>query len=101
MNPVSFTFKQHVEKTKQFGLIAEEVEEIMPDLVIKDKDGNIFSVKYDQLSTLLLAVVKSMIEENKNSTSQSIYLFELYTTLIRKYNVLQQELENIKESIKS
>jgi ABC-type hemin transport system substrate-binding protein len=40
--------------TTQFGLIAEEVVKVNPDLVLLDKDGNPFTVRYDQVNAMLL-----------------------------------------------
>src|SRR4029453_2391215 len=49
--------KNHL-KTKaikpQFGLVAEEVEQVNPDLVIHDKDGKIYSVRYEAINAMLL-----------------------------------------------
>jgi len=56
LRPVTFKYKPELDPsgTKQYGLIAEEVEEVLPDLVARDKDGNIETVKYHLLSALLL-----------------------------------------------
>jgi trimeric autotransporter adhesin len=40
--------------TPQFGLIAEEVAKVNPDLVVRDKDGKPYSVRYDQVNAMLL-----------------------------------------------
>lgn len=37
-----------------FGLVAEEVEKVSPDLIVRDKDGKPYSVRYDQVNTMLL-----------------------------------------------
>ncbi len=54
LNPVSFTQKSDPNKTKQYGLIAEEVEETCPCLVIKDSEGAPLAVRYHELPVLLL-----------------------------------------------
>ncbi len=59
MRPVTFHFKtQDTEKAgreiSQFGLIAEEVAEVNPDLILRDKKGEIYSVRYDALNAMLL-----------------------------------------------
>jgi hypothetical protein len=38
----------------QFGLVAEDVEKINPDLVVRDREGNPFSVIHDQVNAMLL-----------------------------------------------
>ena len=38
----------------QFGLVAEDVERVNPDLVVRDKEGKPFSVRYEQVNAMLL-----------------------------------------------
>jgi hypothetical protein len=40
--------------TSQFGLVAEEVEKVNPDLVVRDKEGKPYSVRYEQVNAMLL-----------------------------------------------
>jgi hypothetical protein len=54
LKPVSFAYKAHKENTPQFGLLAEDVAEVNPDLVIYDTDGKPFAVRYDAVNAMLL-----------------------------------------------
>lgn len=58
LRPVAFRYKEHAARNAaspmQFGLIAEEVAEIFPELLVYDEAGKPLTVKYQQLSTLLL-----------------------------------------------
>ena len=54
LKPVSFRYKVHKDTTPQFGLIAEQVAEVNPDLVVHDKDGEIYTVRYDAVNAMLL-----------------------------------------------
>jgi len=54
LEPVTFHYKSDNTGTPQFGLIAEEVAEVNPDLVVRDKDGEIYSVRYDAVNAMLL-----------------------------------------------
>jgi hypothetical protein len=54
LKPVSFRYKIHKDTTPQFGLIAEEVAEANPDLVIYDADGKPYTVRYDAVNAMLL-----------------------------------------------
>ena len=48
LRPVTFHYKSdHAGIRAQFGLIAEEVAEVNPDLVVRDKNGEIYTVRYD------------------------------------------------------
>src|SRR4029077_18447628 len=54
LKPVSFRYKVHKNATPQFGLIAEEVAEVDPDLVIYDHDGQPYTVRYEAVNAMLL-----------------------------------------------
>jgi hypothetical protein len=54
LRPVTFSYKSDVTHKKQFGLIAEEVHDVFPALVVKGPDGQIETVKYHELAVLLL-----------------------------------------------
>ena len=54
LKPVSFRYKVHKDTTPQFGLIAEEVAKVNPDLVIYDSDGKPYTVRYDAVNAMLL-----------------------------------------------
>ena len=56
LKPVSFRYKSEIEPARPlaFGLIAEEVEKINPDLVSRDEDGKPLTVRYDQVNAMLL-----------------------------------------------
>ena len=58
LKPVTFHYKNQdtwkAERTLQFGLIAEEVAEVNPDLVVRDKEGKPFTVRYDAVNAMLL-----------------------------------------------
>jgi hypothetical protein len=54
LNPVVFHYKSDKTNTPQFGLIAEEVAAINPDLVIRDENGEIYTVRYEAVNAMLL-----------------------------------------------
>ena len=62
LNPVRFQWKRTGEQ--DIGLIAEEVDEVIKDLVAYDQDGRPEAVKYDRLSLYLLAVLRELKAEN-------------------------------------
>jgi hypothetical protein len=51
---VTFHYKSDAKETPQFGLIAEEVAEVNPALVLPDKDGKPYTVRYDAVNAMLL-----------------------------------------------
>jgi hypothetical protein len=54
LKPVVFHYKGDNTNTPQFGLIAEEVAEINPDLVVRDDNGELYTVRYDAVNAMLL-----------------------------------------------
>ena len=56
LKPVTFRYKKAIDPagTSQFGLVAEDVEKVNPDLVVRDVDGEPLSVRYDQVNAMLL-----------------------------------------------
>jgi len=56
LKPVSFRYKKELDPagTQQFGLVAEDVEKVNPDLVVRDENGKINSVRYEQVNAMLL-----------------------------------------------
>ena len=54
LKPVMFHYKSDGTATPQFGLIAEEVAEANPDLVVRDEKGEIYSVRYEAVNAMLL-----------------------------------------------
>jgi len=54
LSPVTFHYKSDITNTAQFGLIAEEVAEVNADLVVRDADGGIYTVRYDAVNAMLL-----------------------------------------------
>jgi hypothetical protein len=54
LKPVTFEYKSDSAGTPQFGLIAEEVADVNPDLVVRDENGEIYTVRYDAVNAMLL-----------------------------------------------
>ena len=52
LKPITFRYKKEIDPdgTSQFGLVAEDVEKINPDLVVRDEKGQVNSVRYDQVT---------------------------------------------------
>jgi len=54
LRPVIFKLKSDAKGTRQYGLIAEEVARVYPELVLRDEKGRIDGVRYDELAPMLL-----------------------------------------------
>ena len=66
LKPVTFHYKKEIDPAamQQFGLVAEEVEKVNPDLVVRDTEGKPYSVRYDQVNAMLL---NEFIKEHRES----------------------------------
>jgi hypothetical protein len=56
LKPVTFRYKKEIDtrRTPQFGLVAEDVEKVNPDLVIRDREGKPYTVRYEAVNAMLL-----------------------------------------------
>jgi Chaperone of endosialidase len=54
LKPVTFYYKRDGTNTPQFGLVAEDVAQLNPDLVVRDENGNVYTVRYDAINAMLL-----------------------------------------------
>ncbi len=54
LRPVTFRFKGQTDSARQFGLVAEEVEDVLPELVVRNADGEVEAVQYHEMPAMLL-----------------------------------------------
>ena len=56
LTPVTFRYKKEIDPAgaSQLGLVAEDVEKVNPNLVVRDKEGKPYTVRYDQVNPMLL-----------------------------------------------
>jgi len=69
LKPVTFHYKSDVKSTPCFGLVAEDVEKVNPHLVVRDKNGEPFSVRYEQINAMLLNEFQK--EHRKNEKQEA------------------------------
>jgi hypothetical protein len=67
LKPVTFYYKNDTQETPQFGLIAEEVAEANQDLVVRDENGEIYSVRYEAVNAMLL---NEFLKEHRKNEEQ-------------------------------
>jgi uncharacterized coiled-coil protein SlyX len=88
LKPVAFRYKKDIDPagTPQFGLVAEEVEKVNHDLVVRDKEGNPYSVRYDQVNAMLL---NEFLKEHRKVEEQRAAIRRLETTVAKQEKGLQ------------
>jgi trimeric autotransporter adhesin len=69
LKPVTFHYKQEIdpEETPQFGLVAEQVEKVNPDLIVRDKEGKPYTVRYEAVNAMLL---NEFLKEHRKNEEQ-------------------------------
>ena len=69
LKPVTFHYKKEVDPDDipQFGLVAEQVEKVNPDLVARDAKGEVYTVRYDAVNAMLL---NEFLKEHRRVTEQ-------------------------------
>jgi hypothetical protein len=69
LRPITFHYKSDKTNRPEFGLIAEEVAEVEPDLVLRDEHGEIYTVRYEAVNAMLLN--EFLKEHRKNEEQQA------------------------------
>ena len=69
LKPVTFRYKEELDPDgiPQFGLVAEEVEKANPDLVARDEDGQVMTVRYEAVNAMLL---NEFLKEHRKNEEQ-------------------------------
>ena len=80
LKPVTFRYKKEIDPVgiSQLGLVAEEVDKVNPDLVVRDKEGKPYSVRYDQVNAMLL---NEFLKEHRKNEKQEATITELKTQI--------------------
>src|SRR5215475_3571964 len=81
LRPVTFHYKTDAKARAQFGFVAEEVEKVNPDLIVRDKEGRPYSVRYDQVNAMLLNEFlkehKAFVEQKRKVEEQAVTIAQL------------------------
>jgi hypothetical protein len=92
LKPVTFHYKNQdtkkAENTPQFGLIAEDVAEVNPDLVVRDADGEPVTVRYDAVNAMLL---NEFLKEHKKVEEQQTNITQLNSKLASQAAIIAQQ----------
>src|SRR5438128_2511188 len=80
LKPVTFHYKKELdpEGIPQFGLVAEEVEKVNPDLVARDAEGKVYTVRYEAVNAMLL---NEFLKEHCKVEEQEATITELKETV--------------------
>ena len=94
LKPVTFHYKKEIDPAgmQQFGLVAEQVEKVNPDLVVRDQEGKPYSVRYEQVNAMLL---NEFLKEHRTVQEQKATIAELKSTVEKQEATNAQQQKQI------
>ena len=94
LNPVTFRYRKEIDPagTTQLGLVAEDVEKVDPNLIVRDKEGKAYSVRYDQVNAMLL---NEFLKEHRQVGEQESKIEQQDAKIAR----LEQQIEALAASL--
>jgi len=90
LKPVTFHYKSDTQNTPQFGLIAEEVAKVNPDLVVRDDNGEIYTVRYEAVNAMLL---NEFLKEHRKVEEQQATITQQRKDFETKFAQQQKQIE--------
>jgi uncharacterized coiled-coil protein SlyX len=90
LKPVTFYYKKEIDpkRTAQFGLVAEEVEKINPDLVTCDTKGELYTVRYEAVNAMLL---NEFLKDHRKMQEQEAAISQLNSTVAKQDATIAQQ----------
>src|SRR5438552_2166209 len=94
LRPVTFHYKPELDKTgvPQFGLVAEEVAKVNPDLVTHDAKGELSTVRYEAVNAMLL---NEFLKEHRTVQEQATMIARLNSTVEKQETTAAQQAKEI------
>ena len=96
LKPVSFQYKSDPTGTRQFGLIAEEVAKVNPDLVVRDRKGEIYSVRYEAVNAMLL---NEFLKQHKAFLAEQLKVQEQQAAITRLKSTVAQQQKDFQATV--
>jgi hypothetical protein len=90
LRPVTFRYKPELDNAgiPQYGLVAEEVAEVNPDLVVRDENGEIYTVRYEAVNAMLL---NEFLKEHRKVQEQDATIAKLKSTVAKQEAAIVQQ----------
>jgi hypothetical protein len=103
LKPVTFRYKKEIDPKRiaQFGLVAEDVDAVSSDLVVRDKDGKPYSVRYEQVNAMLLNEFlkehKAFLEEQRKVREQESTIAQLTSRVVKQEQGIEALAAHIRD----
>jgi hypothetical protein len=96
LKPVTFHYEHDVDSadTPQFGLVAEDVEKINPDLVVRDKQGRPYTVRYEAVNAMLL---NEFLKEHRKNEEQQATIAQLKSQMEALIATIKEQAAQIQK----
>lgn len=96
LQPVTFRYKKEIDPAAlpQFGLVAEEVAKVDPDLVARDAAGKPFTVRYEEVNAMLL---NEFLKEHRKVEEQAAINQRQEATIVRLEAALREQAGQIEK----
>jgi hypothetical protein len=107
LQPVTFRYKKEIDPkgVPQFGLVAEEVEKVNPDLVVRDAEGKPYSVRYEAVNAMLLNEFlkehRTVQEQGRKAEEQERTIAQLKSTVAQQQKEFQAAAAHQQEQIEA
>jgi hypothetical protein len=100
LKPVTFRYKKELDSDAipQFGLVAEDVEKVNPDLVARDEQGKPYTVRYEAVNAMLL---NEFLKEHRKVQEQEATVTRLESTMARQQKDFQATVAELRSAIKA
>src|SRR6266481_2234067 len=94
LRPVTFRYTPELDREgiRQFGLVAEEVEKVDPDLVTRDAKGDLYTVRYEAVNAMLL---NEFLKAHRKMEEQEATIAQLKSTVARQETAAAQQQKQI------
>jgi hypothetical protein len=96
LKPVIFHYKKEIDadRSPEFGLVAEDVDKVDPDLVVRDAGGKVYTVRYEAVNAMLL---NEFLKEHRKVQAQDRKIREQQATIAELKRGFQDLVAHVKE----
>jgi len=98
LKPVTFRYKHNIDPkdTPQFGLVAEEVEKVNPDLVARDAEGKVYTVRYEAVNAMLL---NEFLKEHKKVEELEAKLVQQQKDFAARLSLMDAKIQTVSDRV--
>lgn len=100
LRPVTFEYKEDSERVEQYGLIAEEVEKVYPELVIDGSDGRPETVEYQVLPAMLLNEVQKQARQLAQKDAQIASMHRQMASQQKQVDALAERMNALERQVR-